>query len=82
MTDKKITPRKTRNTAANETQHAANVARVAALGIPAATSEHIKLRRDNKGNAYQVTTTKRVRESKLLRKFDRFKAQTAYGADA
>ena len=75
MSDKKISPRKTRNTAANEAQHAANVSRVAALGIPAATSEHVKLRRDGKGNTYQVTTTRRVRESKLLRKFDRFNAQ-------
>ncbi|MFC5930857.1 hypothetical protein D6T64_11785 [Cryobacterium melibiosiphilum] len=77
MSDKKISPRKTRNTAANQAQHAANVALVAALGIPAATSEHIKLRRDGKGNSYQVTTTKRVRESKLLRKAERERQRTA-----
>lgn len=71
MSDKKPSPRKIRNTAANAAQHAANVARVATLGIPAATSEHIKTRRDGKGATYTATTTKRVRESKLLRKFDR-----------
>lgn len=71
MTDKKISPRKTRNTAANEARHAANVARVADLGIPAETSDHLKLRRDGKGNTYTVTTTKRKRESKLLRKWAR-----------
>ena len=77
MSDKKISPRKIRNTAANEARHAANVARALALGIPAATSEHIKLRRDGKGNTYQVTTTKRVRESKLLRKVDRARRAAA-----
>jgi hypothetical protein len=68
--------RKLKNTAANLARHEANAARVALLGLPPETSDHVKTRTGPKGT-YTVTVTKRVRESKLLRKFDRAKRLAA-----
>ncbi|WP_104128199.1 hypothetical protein [Cryobacterium sp. Y57] len=79
MSDKKISPRKIRNTAANEERHAANVARVSTLDIGSYTSEHVKLRRDAKGNTYAVTVTRRVSPSKMLRTADRHRARLIAG---
>jgi hypothetical protein len=79
MTDKKISPRKTARRNENENRHTVNIGRVAALGIPAATSEHVTVRRDSKGATYQVTVTKNVRESKLLRTWGRSRARVADG---
>ena len=75
MSDKKISPRTQRNTDANEKRHQANALRVAALNIPEATSEHVKLRRDAKGKTYEVTVTRRVSPSKALRTADRTHAR-------
>ena len=82
MSDKKISPRKICNKAANEAQHAANVARVAALDIGTYTSEHVKLRRDSKGNTYSATVTRRVSPSKMLRTADREMARLIAGRAA
>jgi hypothetical protein len=71
MEDKKRSARKQKNLDDNTARHEANVAMVARAGIAQATSDHVKLKRDNKGNTHQVTVTKRVRESKLLRKANR-----------
>jgi len=71
MDDKKRSARKQKNLDLNELQHAHNVEQVALRGIAQATTDHIKLKRDGKGNTYQVTVTKRVRESKLLRNANR-----------
>ena len=71
MEDKKRSARKQKNLDGNLARHAANVAMVARAGIAQATTDSIKTKRDGKGNTYQVTITKRVRESKLLRKADR-----------
>lgn len=71
-------PRKAKNSAANLARHEANVKRVAELGIPASTSEHVQIRNGAKG-PYEVTVTKRVRESKALRKFDRETARLIAG---
>ena len=67
MDDKKRSARKQKNLDGNLARHEANVLAVAHKGIPQATTDRIKLRRDAKGATYQVTVTKRVRESKLLR---------------
>jgi len=83
MSDKKISPSKTRKATANSKREAANAAQVAKRNLEPATSEHSVLRRDSKGKTYEVTVTRRVRASKQLRKADRAHARwVAAGARA